>query len=111
MDEKKEYLSRQLITCIGNKRALLGFIGEGIKKIQRKTGKSKLRIFDAFSGSGVVARYFKRFSELLVVNDLERYAAAASECYLSNESELDLALLRECHREIAGRAGAGLSQG
>jgi len=27
--ENPEYLTTQLITCIGNKRSLLGFIGEG----------------------------------------------------------------------------------
>ncbi|MCL2600485.1 MAG: DNA adenine methylase [Treponema sp.] len=111
MDEKKEYLGRQLITYLGNKRALLDFIGEGIEKVRRRTGKARLKIFDVFSGSGIVARYCKRFSELLVVNDLERYSAAINGCYLSNESEIDLALLRECHGELVGRAGRGLTRG
>ncbi len=73
--EKNEYLTRQLITYIGNKRALLGFIGGGIKKVQKKLNKEKLKMFDVFSGSGIVARYFKQFSELLIVNDLEKYSA------------------------------------
>ncbi|MCL2190400.1 MAG: DNA adenine methylase [Treponema sp.] len=111
MDEKKEYLSRQLITYIGNKRALLDFIGEGIEKVRRRTGKAKLRVFDVFSGSGIVARYCKRFSELLVVNDLEKYSATINGCYLSNESGLDLALLREYHAWLARRADAGLAGG
>ena len=98
--EKNEYLTQQLITCIGNKRALLDFIDEGIKKVQKKFNKEKLKIFDAFSGSGVVARYFKRYSELLIANDLEKYSKVINECYLSNESEIDLPLLREYYREI-----------
>jgi len=111
MDEKKEYLGQQLITYIGNKRALLDFIGKGLKKVQQKTGKTKLKIFDAFSGSGIVARYCKRFSQLLIVNDLERYSAAINECYLSNESEVDTALLREYHDGLISQASKGLVRG
>ncbi|MDR2476643.1 MAG: DNA adenine methylase, partial [Treponema sp.] len=61
--EKKEYFTQQLITYIGNKRALLPFIGDGIRTVQKKLGKGKLKMFDVFSGSGIVARYFKQFSE------------------------------------------------
>ena len=64
--EKEEYLTRQLITYIGNKRALLGFIGNGIRKVQKKLNKNKIKTFDVFSGSGIVARYFKQFSDLLI---------------------------------------------
>jgi len=111
MDEKKEYLSQQLITYIGNKRALLDFIAEGIKKVQRKTNKTRLKIFDVFSGSGIVARYCKRFSELLVVNDLEKYSAVINRCYLSNENEIDIALLREYHSWLIEQTGKGLTGG
>jgi len=109
--EKKEYLTRQLITYIGNKRALLGFIGNGIRKVQQKLHKNKLKTFDVFSGSGIVARYFKQFSELLIVNDLEKYAALINECYLSNEDELDFPLLREYYQEIIAKSNKGLIKG
>ena len=79
LNEKEEFLTKQLITYIGNKRALLGLIGDGIKKVQNKLHKNKLRMFDVFSGSGIVARYFKQFSELLIVNDLEKYSALINE--------------------------------
>ena len=102
--EKKEYLTEQLITYIGNKRALLDFIGAGVEKVRRKTNKARLKIFDVFSGSGIVARYCKQFSDLLVVNDLEKYSSVINACYLSNESELDIPLLRDCHRELTGLA-------
>jgi len=98
--EKNEYLTQQLITYIGNKRALLGFIGDGIKKVQKKLHKEKLRTFDVFTGSGIVARYFKQFSELLIVNDLEKYSTIISECYLSNENELDIFSLRKHYFEV-----------
>ena len=109
--EKKEYLTHQLITYIGNKRALLGFIGDGVKKVQKKLCKSKLTIFDAFSGSGIVARYFKQFSELLVVNDLENYSAVINRCYLSNQNEIDLNLLRGYYKDICGEASRHLKAG
>ena len=104
MHEKSEYLTEQLITYIGNKRALLDFIGDGIKKVQQKLNKDKLKIFDVFSGSGIAARYFKQFSELLIVNDLEKYSAVINECYLSNENEIDIPALRKHYSEILEEA-------
>jgi adenine-specific DNA-methyltransferase len=98
--EKEAYLTRQLITYLGNKRALLNFIGLGIEEIRRRLNKERLVVFDVFSGSGIVARYFKRFSSLLLVNDLEKYSALTNRCYLSNESELDIPRLKGYHREI-----------
>jgi adenine-specific DNA-methyltransferase len=100
LSESKEFLTRQLITYIGNKRTLLGFIGDGIKKIQKRLDKNKLKIFDVFSGSGIVARYFKQYSELLIVNDLEKYSAIINECYLSNKNELNMVSLREYYDNI-----------
>jgi adenine-specific DNA-methyltransferase len=98
--EKEAYLTQQLITCIGNKRALLGFIGQGIDEIRRRLNKDRLITFDVFSGSGIVARYFKRFSRLLLANDLEKYSALTNRCYLSNESDLDIPRLKGYYREI-----------
>ena len=109
--EKEEYLTQQLITYIGNKRALLSFIADGVKIAQKKLGKEKLKMFDVFSGSGIVARFFKQFSELLIVNDLEKYSKVINECYLSNEGELDLPLLRERYQEIKGELSSQLKKG
>jgi adenine-specific DNA-methyltransferase len=109
--EKKEYLTRQLITYIGNKRALLAFIGNGIRKVQKKMRKNKLKTFDVFRGSGIVARYFKQFSDLLIVNDLEKYSSVINECYLSNENELDFSLLREYYQELISKSNKGLIKG
>jgi len=104
MIEKKEYLSQQLITYIGNKRALLDFIGEGISRVQKKLNKPKLIMLDAFSGSGIAARYFKQFSDLLIVNDLEKYSAVINECYLSNECDVDILLLKGYYNELIRQA-------
>jgi adenine-specific DNA-methyltransferase len=100
MCENEPFLTRQLITYIGNKRTLLDFIGRGVGKVQKKLNKNKLSTFDVFSGSGIVARYFKQFSELLIANDLEKYSALINQCYLSNRDELPLAELRSCYDTI-----------
>jgi len=89
----------------------LDFIGEGIGKVQKKLGRNKLKTFDAFSGSGIVARYFKRFSELLIVNDLEKYSAVTNGCYLSNEDELNAERLGDYYREITEGLKGRLKRG
>jgi adenine-specific DNA-methyltransferase len=111
MNEKNEYLTQQLITYIGSKRALLDFIGEGVKRVQKKLQKNKLKMFDVFSGSGIAARFFKQFSELLIVNDLEKYSKVINECYLSNENEINISLLREYYREIISKSNNVLIKG
>jgi adenine-specific DNA-methyltransferase len=103
--ENEAYLREQLITYIGNKRSLLGFIGEGIRKVQRRLNKNKLAMFDVFSGSGVVARYFKQFSSLVIANDLENYSRVINECYLSNHSDRDMRLLKQRYDAIIRELG------
>ena len=83
------YLSTQLITYIGNKRALLGHIARMIAIIKKRLGRKTLRAFDVFTGSGIVSRFLKAHSEFIVVNDLEDYAAAIGRCYLQNKTEVD----------------------
>lgn len=98
--ENPAYLCEQLITYIGNKRNLLGFIETGIDAVKARLGKEKLDAFDAFSGSGVVSRYLKRHSRLLVSNDLERYAETINRCYLTNREDFPEREYAECLREI-----------
>lgn len=88
-NEHPAYLSEQLITYIGNKRALLHFIGQGLDMVRQRLGKERITSFDVFSGSGVVARYLKRYSERLVANDLEFYSYIINSCYLANRSSLN----------------------
>lgn len=98
--EDTDYLSRQLLTYIGNKRSLLGFIGEAVQRVKVRLGKQKLSMLDAFSGSGVVSRFFKAHASLLISNDLEDYATVTSRCFLRNRSETDLAALPHLVAEI-----------
>lgn len=87
--EEPDYLTRQLLTYIGNKRALLGFIGQAVERVKGRLGLDKLRILDAFSGSGVVSRFFKAHASLLVSNDFEDYAAVTARCFLRNRGSVD----------------------
>lgn len=86
---EKQYLEDQIITYIGNKRALLGFIGKGINQVKKRLGKKRLRSIDIFSGSGIVSRYLKRHSSFLHANDLEKYVEVINRCYLSNPDEIN----------------------
>lgn len=86
VQENDKYLTDQLITCIGNKRNLLPFIGKALSLVREREGKSALSFFDVFSGSGIVSRYFRQFASCIVANDLEPYATTISRCYLSPSS-------------------------
>ncbi|MDR1785462.1 MAG: DNA adenine methylase [Spirochaetaceae bacterium] len=105
--ENPEFLTTQIITYIGNKRALLGFIGRGVEAAQKRLGKNRLDIFDVFSGAGIVARYFKRYAARLLVNDVEDYARVTNECYLANKDDIDLPGLRELHRSLLRQIDSG----
>ena len=98
--ENRDFLTQQIITYIGNKRALLGFITQGIQNVQKRLNKEKLDIFDVFTGTGIVARHFKQFSNSLLVNDLEKYAAVTGECYLSNKDEVDMPVLKDLYNGL-----------
>ncbi|MDI6756548.1 MAG: DNA adenine methylase [Endomicrobiia bacterium] len=100
LSENNDYLSEQLITYIGGKRSLLEFIGDGLAPVKKKLNKSKLKIFDVFSGSGIVARYMKRHAELLIVNDMEKYSEVVNKCYLTNKSRVDQKILKEVHSHL-----------
>ena len=87
--EDPDYLSSQLITYIGNKRAVLGHISLAVEKVKQRLGKSRLDVLDAFSGSGVVSRFLKGHCNLLVSNDIEDYAAVVARCYLRNKNSIE----------------------
>ena len=98
--EEPGFLTEQLVTYIGNKRALLPLIDKGISLVRENLQKKKLKLFDVFSGSGIVSRYMKHFASDQYANDLEFYASVISSCYLANQRDLDLALLSELHTKL-----------
>jgi adenine-specific DNA-methyltransferase len=100
LHEDEKYLTEQIITYIGNKRSLLQFIANGVQIVKKRLNKNKLIIFDVFSGSGIVARHFKQYSKLLLVNDLEKYSKITNECYLSNKDEINISQLKKIHDDL-----------
>lgn len=100
--EDPNFLTRQLVTYIGNKRGLSGPIGQGIVDVRNRLGGRKLRTVDLFAGSGFVSRLMKKHSSLVASNDLEPYARAIGECFLPDRDD---ALLREAasHAERLNR--------
>lgn len=100
ISENSQYLTEQLITYLGNKRSLLDFIRKGVEQVQKQLNKEKLDIFDVFSGSGIVSRYFKQFSKTLYSNDLEKYATIIGECYLTNNTTFPHSQFKEIYNEI-----------
>ena len=107
--ESADYLSNQLITYIGNKRALLPLIGKALERVESRLGKNKLRVLDAFAGSGVVSRYLKQYASYLASNDLELYAFIIGKCYLSNVSETNFESLRESHSYLLSHVDEWIS--
>ena len=98
--EKREFLSEQLISYLGNKRSLLAPIERAICEIKAELGQGKISFADVFSGSGIVARLAKAHSNLVIANDLEGYSRAINSCYLSNFSDELWRDLTELHAEI-----------
>ncbi len=102
--EEDRYLREQLITYLGNKRSLLHTIDAALGRVRRRLGRERLRMLDAFAGSGVVSRFFKQHATRLISNDLEHYAGIIGACYLANASSIDFAALRRHHAHVTQAA-------
>ncbi len=113
LQEDSRYLSRQVITYIGNKRSLLPFIERAVRRVKQRVGKELIAIFEPFTGSGIVARSLKRHASRLVVNDLEDYTVPLGQCYLANRSTVRFDDLRKWNRQLALRLDSpdGLKRG
>ncbi|SFI82523.1 adenine-specific DNA-methyltransferase [Treponema bryantii] len=98
--ENPEFLQNQLITYIGNKRALLDFIGTGVHEVQKRLCREKLSCLDVFAGSGIVSRYLKQYASAITVNDLEQYSCIINRCYLSDKSKINLEELEALHTSL-----------
>ena len=96
--ENKDYLQKQIITYIGNKRQLLFLIKDGIDLVKNELQQDKISFLDLFSGSGIVARFAKQYASELIVNDLEYYSYVINDCYVSNKDDIDMNLLQEYYQ-------------
>jgi len=101
--ESQDYLSKQIITYIGNKRGLLSEIESEVLYVCGKLKKDKLVCLDLFSGSGIVTRLLKQYSSTIIANDLEAYSKVINECFLSNKSEFNATLFKKYLDEINKR--------
>jgi adenine-specific DNA-methyltransferase len=80
------FIYQTMLTCIGNKRKLVGNIKDILNDL--KGSKEKLNILDAFAGSSVVSRGLCSISDVLYTNDLEYYSYLMAKCYLITPNEL-----------------------
>ena len=97
--ENNYYLTKQLITYIGNKRKLLNFIESSVLDIRTELGR-KLTIFDGFAGSGCVSRLFKQHSTKVISNDLESYSYIINKTFLRNSDTIDFTHLQKIIDEL-----------
>lgn len=95
LGEAPAYLQSQIITYIGNKRALLPLIAKGVAVVKERLAKQHLNCLDLFAGTGIVSRFLKQHANMIVANDLELYSAITNQCYLANAAEVSQPLLDE----------------
>ncbi|ARE79695.1 DNA adenine methylase [Campylobacter helveticus] len=100
MQENPAFLKEQIITYLGNKRALLGFLKQGFDYAKKELKKEKLSFLDMFSGSGIVSRFAKAHSDFIIANDLELYSKIINSCYLANLSKDELENLALLHQKL-----------
>ena len=85
-----EFETQPMLTYLGNKRKLLKSITDIVSKIG-----TDLKVLDAFSGSGVVARALVPFSKEVHANDWEPYSYAQARCFIEKPSPEDQEKIRE----------------
>ena len=100
LNDDTKYLQSQLITYIGNKRALLDFIGSSVQIVQNSLGRDKLYCLDIFAGSGIVSRYLKQYSAAITANDLEKYSYIINQCYLTDKSKIETKTFRNLYKKV-----------
>ena len=97
MKDTKPYLSKQIITYMGNKRKLLPHINSVIEDIKGRLGANDLVCGDGFSGSGIVSRLLKIHSKKLYTNDLAGYSRTINSCFLSTLDSGEMKKLTEIY--------------
>ncbi len=110
-EEKPEFLTRQLITYIGNKRALLKDIEAEVQFVRSQLKGRRLACADLFSGSGAVSRLLKRHSKKIFANDLETYSYILNDCYLTNVKDFPQKEYAECRAAILQKANGKKTPG
>ena len=101
-----QYVTQPMLTCIGNKRRLLDFVGTGVERVKQHLQVDKLRMMDACCGSTVVARTFMAHASELLTNDLEQYSYIMQQCVLLRPAERRWRIWRG-RRRVGARRGRG----
>lgn len=109
--ESTAFLRDQLITCIGNKRALIHEIGDMIDVVRARLGQDRLAFLDLFSGSGIVSRRAKQASHFVIANDLEPYSEVINQCYLANADPRLFGELEDCLETLEYEVSADMDPG
>lgn len=88
MKTEADYLTKQIIAYIGNKRKLLPLILRAIRNLGIEI-KPGLKFFDVFAGSGVVSRLAKSLNFEVFSNDWEYYSFIINSAYVAtNKREI-----------------------
>jgi len=102
--ESPAYLKEQIITYIGNKRSLLGFIENAILEAQRRHPTLNRKFSDVFAGTGIVSRMARQYFKELYINDLEAYSVFTNKAHHTNRSSVDekeyLAEMEDLNKKI-----------
>ena len=83
----EQFVTQTMLTCLGNKRKLVGEIKNIAQEIAATLDKEKMRIVDGFSGSTVVSRELASLAYDIHCNDMENYAYLMAKCFMEKPSE------------------------
>ena len=83
-----DYLTKQIIAYIGNKRKLISLIHKAIINIYKKIPKG-IKFLDLFAGSGIVSRLAKYLNLEVLSNDWEYFSYILCRGYIKvNENDI-----------------------
>lgn len=106
MHYNSEYVEKNLIAYIGNKRRLLNLIINAVKKTgvldSEKNNQENIRFLDLFAGTGVVSRLARSLGFEVTTNDWEYYSYIINKAFL----ELDADFLQNAFEQLGGIRGA-----
>ena len=85
----EQFVTQTMLTCLGNKRKLVGKIKNIAQEIATRLGKEKMRIVDGFSGSAVVSRELASLAYDIHSNDMENYAYLMARCFMEKPTNDD----------------------
>lgn len=103
----QDFVHQTMLTCLGNKRALVDEIWKIADGVREKLGKDKLVVMDGFSGSSVVGRKLSALASKVYANDMERYAYMCGVCSLRTPTPNQRAKIKQHIMEMNRLAAEG----